>query len=389
MITGNILKEILHRKFNFFFILLALTLSVSVFVMITICGKAYTRETGRIMRNMGQNLRIISKEADISDFWANDYVSDKNATMPVEYIQRFEKENKWYHYTHLTAELQYKYEFRGGTVFLTGMHPFMPGYKAKQKNMIIPVEIGEVNLGYQVYQQLGIEVGDEIEIEGKSFKVAKCLVRSGSRDDIRIYTHLKDAQEIFNMPGRINEIKALECACMGKPEDRDYSWDIARHELSELLPEAQVFLAEEMAAIRIQQRTTADTYIMYFAPIVLIACGALVAVLFMLNVRDRKQEVGIMRSIGYGGGRIAWLFIGKALLIGFIASGCGYYLGEYLARQYGMEVFPLTGKKSLLGDYSTLKLYVIILTPLFASVASFIPAILAVSQDPAQTLRQD
>ena len=85
-ILGLILKEIRHRKINFMLGLLAVLTAVALFVAFVTTGRAYRRETRRVMRDMGQNLRIIPKETSIDEFWS---VGFSEHTMPEEYVRRF------------------------------------------------------------------------------------------------------------------------------------------------------------------------------------------------------------------------------------------------------------------------------------------------------------
>ena len=61
-VSRLILKEIAHRKINFAMCVIAVSTAVALFVTFMTSGQAYRRETRRIMRDMGQNLRIIPKE---------------------------------------------------------------------------------------------------------------------------------------------------------------------------------------------------------------------------------------------------------------------------------------------------------------------------------------
>ncbi len=57
-----IIKEIMHRKGNFLLSLLAVVTAVALFTAFFTTGEASKRETTRLMRDIGLNLRIIPKE---------------------------------------------------------------------------------------------------------------------------------------------------------------------------------------------------------------------------------------------------------------------------------------------------------------------------------------
>ena len=387
-ILGLIFKEIIHRKINFILGLLAVLTAVALFVAFVTTGQAYRRETRRIMRDMGQNLRIIPRETGIDKFWSDGF---SEHTMPEEYVHRFAS-LEGFSYTHLTATLQKKVVWRDMNIILTGILPeVLPLDKRQQKPMTFSVKPGTVYLGFEVAEvarSLGIEKGGEIDILGKTFTVVKCLSRTGSSDDIRIYGHLHDIQNILNREGEINEIKALECLCLIEDEnDKRSMLAIAKDQLDEILPEAKVILLQGIAEIRQKQRAAMEGYLAFLMPVILAVCGAWVGVLAMVNVRDRQQEIGIMRALGYGSGRITLLFLAKAVAIGLLGAAVGFFVGIALALNFGPGIFKVTAK-AIKPEYVWL-VWSLIVAPLFTAVSSFIPAMIAITYDPAVTLREE
>jgi putative ABC transport system permease protein len=119
---------------------------------------------------------------------------------------------------------------------------------------------------------------------------------------------------------------------------------------------------------------------------VLIAGAALwVAVLSMLNVRERRHEIGLMRALGEGTFRIAALFQGKAMLVGFAGGAAGAGFGSWLAVQAGPRIFKIAEVKS---DFP-LVLTIAMIAILFSALASFVPSMIAATQDPAEILKNE
>lgn len=376
-----IFREVIHRKLNFLLSLLAIATAVALFVSFFTTGQASKRETTRLMRDIGFNLRIIPKETDMTKFWATGF---SEYTMPEEYVLRFATHSNIY-YSHLTAILQKKVSWRGREVILTGMAPeevSLPG--EKKSPMIFMIEPGTIHVGFELADSLGVERGDKVDILGRSFTVARRLPESGSDDDIRIYGHLKDVQGLLNMEGKINEIKALECLCFA-PGDEPLT--VLRKELERMLPEGKVIQLRSIATARERQRLMVDKYFAFIMPIVLVVCAAWVGVLAMMNVRERQHEIGIMRALGYNSGKIALLFLGKAILIGAIGAAVGFGIGTGLAAKFGPDIFKVTAK--MIKPVYGLLGWSLIAAPAFAALSSFIPAMVAVTQDPALTLREE
>ena len=105
----------------------------------------------------------------------------------------------------------------------------------------------------------------------------------------------------------------------------------------------------------------------------------------MLNVNDRRQEIGLYRALGNSSANIMALFLGKAVLVGLIGAVLGNALGAFLAVNLGPKIFPVTAA-AIVWPWS-LMCTALWVAPLFTMVASFIPAAAAASQDPAIVLR--
>ena len=384
-ISNLIFKEIIHRKINFILGLLAVVTAVALFVAFVTTAHAYRRETRRVMRDMGQNLRIIPKETSIDKFWSDGF---SEHTMPEEYVHRFAS-LEGFSYTHLTATLQKKVVWRDMNIILTGILPeVLPLDKRQQKPMTFSVEPGTVYVGFEVAHGLDIKERGVVDILGRTFTVIKCLSRTGSSNDIRVYGHLHDIQSILNLEGKINEIKALECLCLIEDEnDKRSMLAIAQEQLAQILPEAKVILLQGIAEIRQKQRAAMEGYLAFLMPVILAVCGAWVGVLAMVNVRDRQQEIGIMRALGYGSGRITLLFLGKAVIIGLLGAAAGFFIGTALALNFGPGIFKVTAK-AIKPEYAWLA-WSLIVAPVFTAVSSFIPAMIAITYDPAVTLREE
>ena len=221
-------------------------------------------------------------------------------------------------------------------------------------------------------------------MEGGKFAVARLLSEKGSGAEIRIYMHLADAQAVLKREGQINEIQALDCYCADETQD---TLALLREQLSPILPQAQVFRMQDMAEAREKQRRDIEWTFSTLMPVIVIICGIIVGALAFMNTRARRQEIGILRALGKGRGSVATLFLGKALLLGIAGALSGFALGTALLFGWGTEVLKVSPK--LIGwDFNNLK-WALLIAPVFAVLASFIPAMLAVTQDPADTLRHE
>ena len=100
-----------------------------------------------------------------------------------------------------------------------------------------------------------------------------------------------------------------------------------------------------IADARAKQRQTAERYFAFMSPLLLVVCAGWVCVLAVLNVRDRRSEIGLLRALGHGSARIAGLFLGRALLIGIVAAfvwafGTMFIFFKIVAATFGLRVSP-------------------------------------------------
>ncbi len=381
MLLKLIFKEILHRKLNFILSLLAVTCAVAFYVAFFTANEASKRETIRLTRDMGFNLRIIPKETDMNEFWTLGY---SGFFMPEEYVDLF-WDFKDFSFAHLTATLHKKISWRGKDVVLTGIAPEIEPSGKTKTTMIFTVDPGTVYLGYELAEKFNIKRNDTIEILGKPFIVVKTLTETGSTDDIRIYGLLTEFQELLGLQGKINEIMALNCLCVS-PDETD-PLDIIRGQLQQVLPDGKVIMNTTIANARERQRHMLESYFSLITVFLIIVIAIWIASLTMINVKDRQQETGILRAIGHSTLNVAGLFIGKALITGIVSAVLGYFTGTILALEYGPEIFKITS--GAIKAIPALFFYSLIAAPLFSVLSAVLPVILATLKNPAYTLRKN
>jgi len=381
-------REIAHRYLDFVLALIAVVAAVTLFVGIRTFSTGMQRETVRLVRDMGFNVLIMPEDTDMALFWADDYIPDD---MPEQKVYDLANSKAWT-VRHLEARLQKRIEWRGLPVLLTGILPEIAvrhrQLKSPKGKMGLKTEEARAFVGHTIHSTLGLKQGDTVEINGRELTVAKCLPRRGTKQDIRLYTHLSDAQAILGRPDRINLIEALNCQCVVKgDEDIDALRLNVGDELKKLLGGVEVELIGEKARARQRTRQSVDRWAAVIFPVLLLACAAWVGHLTAVNVRDRRHEIGVLRAIGVSGWKVAFLFVARAVLIGLIGALIGYALGTWLAVHFGPRLFPLTGKK--IAPLGSLLLYSVIGAPVLCVLASYIPTMLAVSQDPAEALKEE
>jgi ABC-type lipoprotein release transport system permease subunit len=163
--------------------------------------------------------------------------------------------------------------------------------------------------------------------------------------------------------------------------------EILRRQLSKFLPEAKVIELKQVATARQKQRKMAKEYFALIVPFVVVVCGAWIGVLAMMNVRERRNEIGVFRALGFESGKIATLFLGKAAIIGILGALAGFIIGTGLSIEFGTKIFVFTAH--MIKPIYQLLWRSLVGAPVFAALSSLIPAMLAVAQDPASVMSEE
>jgi putative ABC transport system permease protein len=376
------------------------------------------RETTRIMRDLGFNLRIVHKDTNMADLYTGFVAVD----FPEEYVHKLAESKQIELIVHVIATLQHRLKWNNRTVLLVGTLPVLT---QSQKNeakphMIKNVEKGTVLVGYEL--GIGLNAGDSIEIEGIPLKIAKIMPEYGTVQDVQLVTHLEDAQQILGKPGRISQIMAVNCKC-----SKGNRISVIRKELEGVLPETKVTehltqaearekqrdLVEETQAAELarveanwkrvqenhdrqlasnqrqadsrkRQEETLAQLVAVTTPVVVLVSALFVALMTWVNVRERRAEIGVLRALGKGASSIALLFLGKALLVGFLGGAAGCAAGYFLTPVVGSRTMEIAA--DLFQAHATLLVATLIGAPLVTMMASYLPTLSAVAQDPAIVL---
>ena len=423
-----VVREILHRKFNFALAVLSVVIAVGSLVAQLLALRAHDARTAQIlaadaarsnlrlaeldkqvrqaMAKLGLNIVILPKDQNLADWYAEDYAAK---TMPAEYADRLARAGLM-SITRLVPMLRQKvlWPETKWTIIVVGVPEKLPGTPAGPGPGVWPrpVAPGTAIIGHELHEALGLKVGQKIKLLGREFTVQACRGEQGTKDDVTVWINLAEAQELFDKKGRINEIHALQCRA---------GWTELPHirrEITNILPDTQVIerrskvlalaesrlrleadsvaLIEQHRRSRERLRRERQRLAAVLVPLVLIACGTWVALLTMRNVRDRRVEIGTLRALGYRSRQILALFLSRAVATGLVGGVLGCLAGtaagwrSWTAMVHGpgslMANELLNGKLLGLG---------MALAVALTAAASAVPAALAARQDPAVVLQEE
>ena len=397
--------EIWHRKLTFTIGLLTVTVAVAYAVCSLVLVRAQQihteqrvakldNEIRKITKAMGFNINVLPADLNLADFFATDFAGE---TMPYEFVERLVDSPSIESIRHLRPALVRKvnwpeYDRQVVLMGVTGVAPLTHVPNPK-KPLAKAIPAGTMNLGAELAKQIGLQAGDDVELHGHALKVNQVDAPRGSVDDITVYVTLDLAQAILDLPGRITLIQALECNCATidrlaeiQQEISDVLGsdvqviEIATTAIARAKSRETVRKEGELALVRMRDRVSLQIIVLTVAGILLLG------MLTLANVRERRDEIGILRALGLKTSTILRLFLTKAIVVGFFGAvfgiTIGYLVANWLEYANGTSA-PLTFSELY---WPQMTYWIAILTPILTLIASWVPTVQAANQDPASVL---
>ncbi len=120
------------------------------------------------------------------------------------------------------------------------------------------------------------------------------------------------------------------------------------------------------------------------------ACAVWVALLGFTNVRARREEIGVLRTLGVSAKSVLVMFLSRHILVGVLGGALGFCAGV-LAAVYFSAALEGTRIGISGTDLSVAGLMVLSIggAAALAVIAGWIPTMTAIRQDPAEVLREE
>ena len=262
---------------------------------------------------------------------------------------------------------------------------------------------GEAIIGDELAELNGLKIGDRIKVSGgkKGETGEKELTVVGiytnlyananqadiwvgfSKNDIivgydtfselgfeGVYPFMEEIKYIVKDPSMMPGFEA-ELRAKGLPECYMLQYDVSEYE-------SIVDPVEKAAAFAVN-----------FGKIVLLAGACILTVLTVINIRDRKYEIGVLRAIGMPKHRVALGLISEVVIIVTAAAALGYALGSLLIKPVIRLAIP--GNEALAGSVSLSAgrlLPVLAVALILALIPGAISTIFITKYEPMRIFRQ-
>ncbi len=430
-ILHYIRREIAFRKFNFLAGLLSVSLAMVAWCAAPSLLRAQKSQTERlllereratkqemlrleddyriIMRDMGHNLMILPEHEDLARLQREGYPLQM---MPEEYAERLARVGDVKTLNHILPVLQQKIQWpeKATEVLLCGTPGQIPTPHRRRHltadgsaylTPITPsVPPGTLKLGHSLARQLDLKVDDEVQFLGTTFRISEVLAPEGSRQDISVWCELAWMQKALSLPGKISVMLALECVCHAE------NLGVIIQEINKWLPDVQVLEFSSMVKARALARQRAgeahrqameefrqhrEELFQHHRRLVAVLTPAVIAIsaiwiffLFLGNVRERRQEMGVLRAVGISETTLLMLFLLKSLGLGLVGAVIGFFLGHSLAVN-GLNLTWWSPQWYELLRWREL-LIALLAAPALCILAAWVPAFQASRTDPAAML---
>ncbi len=239
---------------------------------------------------------------------------------------------------------------------------------------------GEVMLGRAIQQELGLAVGDELEIGQKMRRVSGIFTSAGSVFEIEVWADLDELLEQFHREGTYSTV-VLAAPDAATAEQIAKRLSATRRLSVDAVPEPAYYLeqAEQTMSLRAAGITVA----------LFMGIGAVFGITntMFAAIEQRTKDIAVLRLLGFQKQEILISFLVEALLIALIGGIVGSCLG-YCVN--GLSVNSVLSTKAVAFAFSVDASSIAValgFTLLLGVIGGLLPAIAAMRIDPLQSLR--
>jgi ABC-type antimicrobial peptide transport system permease subunit len=181
----------------------------------------------------------------------------------------------------------------------------------------------EMMLGRSAARMFNKKVGDTFQVYNNRYRVVGIYESEVGMEDGGAVIDLREAQRLFGKPRQVSfyQIKVRD------PRDVEF----VRRAIEQRFPEVLASLSTEFAE-HTNDMAQLDEYVSAIAAIALFVGGILVMNTMIMNVYERRREIGTLRALGWRRRRILGLILWESLLLSLLSGIVGLLMGVGLAQ---------------------------------------------------------
>ncbi|MBL7200178.1 MAG: ABC transporter permease [Anaerolineae bacterium] len=375
-------NNIRRRKGRVLLLVLGLTIGVTTVVALQAITRTLQADVGNKLDEFGANILIVPHSNSLSLSYGGLAVS--SATFDLEELRDQDVAQVWTipnarNISIVAPKLLSVAEVREQAVLVAGVD-FESELRMKpwwQLEGSEPETEGQALAGSRVATLLDLSVGSPLQVGDQVFQVVAVLAENGQQDDDMLFVDLSAAQRALDRPGAISlvEVAALCTAC--PIEDM-----VAQ--IQAVLPQARVTALRQAVALRMEMVGQLMRFSWALSAVVLVIGGLVVLTTMLGAVAERKQEIGVLRAIGFRRRHIIHIILTEATLVSLLGGTLGWLVGMGAAA----ALTPVVTQVDLPVSWDPLiALWAVSSALLVGVAASLYPAVRAARLDPTTALR--
>ncbi len=373
-------KSLLRRKTKAAFILAGLVIGIATTVAIISYADAMTGDINDKLEKYGANILIVPRTDHLSLTYGGMALGGVSFEM-----QEIREED--------LAALQTIANARNiaavgpmvlGGVRVKGRHVLLAGVDLRVAPVLKPwwkIEgdrpgQGQVLLGAEAARVLGTTIGETLQLEQGSLTVSGVLRPTGSQDDQLLISPLATAQRLLGKQGQVSmvEVAALCSECPIKEMVQ---------QITAALPAAKVMAIQQVVKSRMETLAQFKRFSYGISAVVVLIGGLVVLVTLMGSVRERTEEIGIFRAIGFRRKDVMRIVFIEAGIVSLLAGGIGYAVGIGAVKA-GLLLLSSSAVVPVTPELAAAAVTMAVTVGLASSAY---PAVMAARMDPNDALR--
>jgi putative ABC transport system permease protein len=241
----------------------------------------------------------------------------------------------------------------------------------------MPHTAADVLAGSEAAARLGLSRGASVTIEGHAFVVSGILAATGAEDDKMLFADLHALQRAAGKENRVHfvEVAAL---CSGCPIDEITA------QIVEKLPGTDIKAMQQVVKSRMMTVDFVKHLALAVSGVILLTACVMIGLSVFSSVNERKNEIGLLRALGFSKPSIFFLMNLEALVLGLVSAIIGYFAGFAASFKF-MVLLDLGTTAVPVFDPAQFGL-IFLAVAVLSSLASLPPALMAARIEPSQAL---